>query len=504
MKHVIAIDIGTTGTRAIVFDREAREVASSYTQYETRSPKPAWAEQDPREILDATVEMIRCVMEKTGLKPDDIAGVGISSVLLSLMAVDGGGRPLTPLSIWADNRGIDEVERLRRENDAHAIYMRTGCQLHPMYPLSRILWFRRNDPELFRKAHKFISVKAFLIHTLFGKYLVDTSLGSATGFLNLSERDWDEELLGIMGIGRRKLSKVVDGLTIVTGLDPGWAKKMRLSPDTPFVMGAGDGMLSNLGVGALGGDRLVSTVGTTAAVRLTKNKRILDEEERLWCYALFGDYWITGGALNNGAVVLKWFGETIGRNLAQETEGKGSGAFSELYDPLAAGVPPGADGLIVLPFLTGERSPNWNARAKGVFLGLRLNHGAGHIVRALMEGVTFRLYAVYEALMEFASGNPEIIICGGYARSEVWPQIQADVFGQRVLVPSVTESSARGAALAAMKALGLLREFSEIDTPIEKRFEPDEKRHKLYEEIFEVSLEGYDRLVPIFEEIDDL
>jgi len=504
MKHVIAIDMGTSGTRAIVFDDEARELASSYTQYGTRSPKPGWAEQEPSEIVNATVEMIRQVVEETGLKPEDIAGVGVSSVLLSLMAVDKEGQPLTPLSIWADNRAIDEVELLRQDNDARAIYMRTGCQLHPMYPLSRMLWFKRNDPDLFHKAHKFISLKAFLIHTLFGKYLEDVSLGSATGFLNLKERDWDEELLGIMRIGRERLSEVVDGLTVVRGLDAKWAKRMGLSPDTPFVMGAGDGMLSNLGVGALGDERLVSTVGTTAAVRLTKSRPILDEQERLWCYALFGDYWVTGGALNNGALVLKWFRETMGKNLAPDEEGKASGAFSGLYDPLAARVPPGSEGLIVLPFLTGERSPNWNARAKGVFLGLRLGHGAGHMVRALMEGVTFRLYAVYEALMEFGSGNPEIVICGGYARSEVWPQIQADVFGQPVLVPSVTESSARGAALAAMKALGMLDDFGQIETPIEKRFDPDEKNHKLYGEVFEVTLEAYDRLVPIFEEIHDL
>ncbi len=504
MKHIIAIDMGTTGTRAIVFDSEAREIASAYTQYETRSPNPGWAEQDPMEILNATVEMIRRVMEETKLSPGDVAGVGVSSVLLSLMAVDGQGDPLTPLSIWADNRAIDEVERLKRERDAHAIYMRTGCQLHPMYPLSRILWYRRNLPDLFDTARKFISLKAFLIRTLFGEYLVDVSLGSATGFLNLSERDWDRELLGIMGIGKERLSKVVDGLTVVTGLDPKWAKKMKLSPDTPFVMGAGDGMLSNLGVGALGDERMVSTVGTTAAVRLTKHRPVLDEKERLWCYALFGDYWVTGGALNNGAVVLKWFSETLGKNLAARDDMTAKGAFSGLYDPLAAKVAPGAEGLVILPFLTGERSPNWNARAKGVFLGLRLDHGPEHLVRALMEGVTFRLYAVYRALMEFGSGSPEIVICGGYARSEVWPQIQADIFGQPVLVPSVTESSARGAALAAMKALGMLDDFEMVDTPIEKQFDPDEKNHKVYEGIFRVSLEAYDRLVPIFEELHSL
>ncbi len=504
MSYVIAIDIGTSGTRAIVFDGEARDVATCYKEYATHSPKAGWAEQDAEEIFQATLKMVRGVVDQAGLKPGEVAGVGISSVLLSIMAVDGGGRPLTPLSIWADNRGIEEVDRLRRERDAHETYMRTGCQLHPMYPLSRILWFRHNSPEVFRSAHKFVSIKEFLVHRLFGEYLVDTSLGSATGYLNLAERDWDEELLGVMGIGRGRLSKVVDGLTVLRGMRPELAAQMGVSADTPFVMGAGDGMLSNVGVGALSADRLVSTVGTTAAVRLTMGEPKLDPKERLWCYALFDDYWVTGGALNNGGLVLKWFRDTIGKRLAAGLDEKGEAGFSNFYDVLAEKAPPGADGLIVLPFLTGERSPNWNARTKGVILGLRLGHGSSHLVRALMEGVTYRLYAVYRALMEFASGQPDIVICGGYARSKVWPQIQADVFGQPVLVPSVTESSARGAAMAAMKALGLIEDFGEIETPIERRVEPDEKRHRLYQQLFEVSLQAYDRLVPIFEEVHAL
>jgi len=497
MDCVIGLDIGTTGARAISFGPEGRILAEYYQEYPIYTAGPSHAEQDPEEIIRIVLNVVSNVTSATR---GDIQGVGISSVLHSLMAVDKKDKPLTPLLIWADTRAADQSKRLRKEKGYKRIYSRTGCPSHPMYPLSKLLWIKEQMSEVFKKAHKFISIKEYLVRKLFGVYKVDTCVASGTGLFNIHNLSWDQKILEMLGLETGRLSEAVDGRTILRGLRPEYAENMGLSVDTPFVIGAGDGMLTNLAAGALKPGTMVSTIGTSGALRITVKRPSVDPEGRIWCYHLMDGYWILGGAINNGGIVLRWLRDQLGESDKQEAKRSGLGAY-ELFDRYASKVPPGSGGLIFLPFLTGERSPNWNPNARGTLFGLCLKHTKGHVIRAMMEGVIYRLYAIYRVFKQLTDENTPITATGGYVKSLLWLGIQADVFDREIIVPKIHEASALGAALLAMNALGMLDNIEDFQPAIDRKIGPNATNHEIYHRVYELSERLYQRLTGEFDEI---
>ncbi|WP_028611395.1 gluconokinase [Paenibacillus harenae] len=461
--YVIGVDIGTTSTKSVLFDTSGKLIASHTIEYPLYSPKPDVAEQDPEEIFRAVIGTIKHVVQSRGVQASSVLCVSFSSAMHSIIAVDSDGVPLTRCITWADNRSASWTERIRNEMNGHQIYLRTGTPLHPMSPLSKLTWLRHEEPELFARTHKFISIKEFVFYKLFKRYIVDYSIASATGMFNLTELAWDQEALEVTGVSTDKLSEPVPTTHHLSGMDAGWAAEMNLPASTPFVVGASDGVLSNLGVNAIDPGTVAVTIGTSGAIRTVTDRPVTDPKGRIFCYALTEDMWVIGGPVNNGGMIFRWLRDQLCSAEKETAMLLGKDPY-ELLTEIASLVKPGADGLLFHPYLAGERAPLWDANARGSFFGLGLHHKKQHMIRAVLEGVIFNLFSVYMALEELIGRPTKIQATGGFARSELWRQMMADIFDQEVQVPESFESSCLGAAILGLYSIGEVDSLHVVST----------------------------------------
>ncbi|SFF26025.1 gluconate kinase, FGGY family [Paenibacillus algorifonticola] len=498
----IGLDIGTTSTKAVAFGPQGHIRGIHSEDYPLIYPRSSWVEQDPEILLEAAVTAIREVMRRSGADANELIGIGISSAMHSLIVLDRSNTPITRSIIWADNRSSGQVKRLKEELAGNQIYLRTGTPMHPMSPLSKILWLKEEDPGCYEQAGMFLGIKEYILFRLFGRFVMDCSLASATGLFNLREFDWDQEVLELLNIREEQLPALVPPTEVLSGLPPVWAERMGIGADTPFVIGAGDGVLANLGVGAIEPGELAVTIGTSGAIRMMSDTPITDALGRTFCYALNEQHWVIGGATSNGGIVLSWLREKLASAEWEEAVRHGADIY-ELMIKSAASIAPGADGLLLLPFLSGERAPYWNASARGVFFGLSLQHQREHLIRAGLEGVIYSILSVGEALQEIAGPAREIRASGGFAKSAIWRQMLSDMLGREVLVPESCEASALGAAILAMQALGHISSLNEARSWIHivNRHEPCLDRHAIYSELFAVYTRLYERLEPEFNHI---
>ncbi len=502
---IIGVDIGTTGCRAVIYSQEGVAVAGKAVEYPLYTPYSGWAEQDSEEIYQAVVSVIRDAVEQVKQDKDRIAGMCFSSVLHSTIPVDEQGFALYRMLTWADTRSQCYTEKLQAENDTTLIYNKTGCPMHPMYPLSKILWFKYEQPDIFSRTAKFISIKEYIFYRFFGKYIVDKSLASGTGIYNLNTLEWDPDILKILGIGREKLADVCATTHVEHCIQPAVAEALGLNSDTAVVLGAGDGILSNVGAGAVNPGQFTAMIGTSGAVRVVTDKPCVDEKGRTWCYNLTNEYWVLGGAINNGGIAFRWARDKFASTEQRVAEKLGLDPY-ELLSNYANQKPPGSDGLIMLPYFTGERAPYWNANARGILFGLNLNHGKRHLVRATLEGVIYCMYSIFTALEDVAGKADEIRVSGSFTRSKLWVQIMADVFGRVISVPGEPEGSAFGAAILGMYALGILKDIKEVGSyiNIKERYYPNEENHKRYQQLFSIYKRIFFNLQKEFDEIAEI
>ncbi|WP_168121556.1 gluconokinase [Paenibacillus sp. HB172176] len=481
---ILAVDIGTTSAKTLAVDASGRIYNSHAIGYPLNTPQPGYAEQDPDIISDAVMDTIVKVMTDGGWKREDIICVTFSSANHSLILLDEGGGLLTPSITWADQRSAIQAQRLMENGTGVSIYSRTGTPIHPMSPLVKLIWMKENRPELFDAAHLIIGIKEYVWIKLFGYALMDYSLASATGLFNLEKLDWDAEALQVAAIRAEQLPRLVPTTEVVRGLLPGAAARMGLNVDTPFVLGAQDGVLANLGIGAVEDGVMAVTIGTSSAARMSVKQPTFDAQGRLFCYALAKEHWLVGGPSNNGAIVLQWISERLF-----------PGKRAEDIIPLAAEVPAGANGLLFMPLLSGERAPFWDGEAKGVMFGLTLAHKETHMLRAALEGVIFQIAAIVDLMKKAGEAPQEIRASGGFARSPLWCQIMADMLGMPVSIPESVESSALGAAQLGLYAVegceGELLRWKDGGAVV---YEPNMANAERYQSLLPIYLSLYEQL----------
>lgn len=437
---MVGLDVGTSSARALAFDAGGRVLASAARPYDLLHPGPGRAELDPEVVVGSALSAMAEVRAHV-----DVRALALSTFMHGIMALDKRDRPLTGLVTWADSRSAPQTARLAQETDALALYRRTGVPLHPMSPLTKLLWFAEEEPDVFRRARRWVSIKELLLHRLTGEWVVDRSVASATGLLEIDGGNWDDEALAAAGIDGGRLPTLVSPTEVLVATDSAF----------PVVAGGADGALANLGVGALSPEVLVCSIGTSGAVRATLPHIRIDEAGRTFCYVLDDGLWVIGGPVNNGGVVLEWLLEHVFSDL------EGVSAL----DDLAASAPPGCDGLVFLPHLLGERAPRWEAGARAAWAGLTIAHDRSAMVRAAFEGVLFQLLAVARTVRELAGEAAELRATGGFAHSELWSQMIADIFSLRVTVAPSVEGTAWGAAVLALRALGEIESLEEAPTP---------------------------------------
>ncbi|OPA81208.1 gluconokinase [Paenibacillus selenitireducens] len=458
LNYMIGVDIGTTSTKAVLFEKNGKVVTKADQGYPLYTPNSAVAEQDPEEIFQAVMYTLKQVMLQSNAKPEQVLFVSFSSAMHSVIAVDADGKPLTKCITWGDNRSAAWAERLKHEFNGHEIYLRTGTPIHPMSPLPKLMWLRHDHEDIFQKTSKFISIKEYIFAKLFNAYVIDHSIASATGMMNLKQLDWDEEALELAGVRRDQLSTLVPTTHAMRGMNAVFADELGLDVSTPFIVGASDGVLSNLGVNAIQPGVVAATIGTSGAIRTVVDRPMTDPKGRIFCYALTEKHWVIGGAVNNGGMLFRWARDEFAASEVETAKRLGIDSY-DLLTQIVSKVNPGADGLLFHPYLTGERAPLWNSNARGSFFGLTMHHKKEHMIRAVLEGVIFNLYTVLLAMEEQIGRPTKIQATGGFSRSPLWRQMMADIFDQEVVVPESYESSCLGAVVLGLVAIGEAESF---------------------------------------------
>ncbi len=465
--YFIGSDIGTSSTKSISLGIDGSMKSSFQEAYSTHHPQPGYSEQDPALILQAVKNGIRKVVVERQQPP---AAICFSSAMHSLLAVDSAGKPLTPLLIWADNRSSAQAEKLRVSATGKDIYQQTGTPVHAMSPLCKLIWLREENPDLFQQAHCFMGIKEYIIQELFGKPLMDHSIASATGLFDIRHLTWYGPALDAAGITSDRLPQPVPANHIIRGLKPEMAAEMGIPVDTPFIIGASDGCLAQLGSNAITPGHATLTIGTSGAVRMAVPRAIADDRQRLFTYLLTDDIYITGGASNNGGVLLQWLlKDFLQSQVPVETM---------IQEALA--VEP--QQLLCIPYLLGERAPIWDSNASAAFIGIRPQHGQAHFTRAVMESICFAVKSITAALEETAGPINKISVSGGFSRSLGWIQLMADIFGKTLTLEDTTDASALGAILLAAQVMGM--ELQVSGEGREQVFIPDAQYAHHYEEQF--------------------
>ena len=445
MAVLIGLDVGTTAVKAVAFDTDATAWRhSSQREYPLLEPHPRYQVQPPKELLEAVDAALAECVKACGDRPVEV--VGLSSAMHGLVGLDADLRPVTDILTWADTRAHEEARELRAEGRGQELLKLTGTPVHPMSPLTKLRWFSRNDPEVMARVHRWIGLKDLLLLHLTDRLVTELSSASATGLLDVHARDWSPAALEIAGIGRESLPEVL-ATTTVLPLSADAARRSGLPAGTQVNVGAADGPLGNLGTGAIEPGVAGLTLGTSGAVRVVVPEPRFDPDGRLFCYALTDDAWVLGGAISNGGLVMRWAADTFAPELSEEPEP--DTAVLEL----AARAEPGSDGLVMLPYLLGERAPLWDPDLTGAFLGIRRVHEREHFLRAALEGVCLQLGGIVD-LLEQVTTIETVRVTGGVFRSPLWRHVMAASLARPLVPTADTEGTALGAAALAWYSVG--------------------------------------------------
>lgn len=448
MNYYLGVDIGTSSVKVLAITEVGKTIARFAKNLSTLSPQEGYQEQNPEDILAAVVGVLAQVINEINEQP---LGVSFSSAMHGLICVNSKGKLLTDCWLWSDARSAEIAKSLRENALGDIIFSATGTPIHPMSPLCKIRWLQENCPDIHMQTDCFFDIKSYLIWRLFGEKVIDYSMASATGLFSAKKMKWDKQALDFCGISERQLPKPVSTFYKLPSLKTEFVESTGLSATIPFIMGASDGCLANLGAGAMVKGVAALTIGTSAAIRTTNSTFSTAETGSLFTYILEEKSYLIGGASNNGGNVMQWFTEKISQK-------KSVGNLFNQTKQITAG----AEGMTFLPYIFGERAPLWDANARGMYHGVSASHGQLHFAKATIEGVLFNLRFILEEIEETTGIRLESIIAGGgFFRSKVGTQLTADILGRTVVVRDSHDNSAYGAVLQAMKGLEHIADYEE-------------------------------------------
>jgi len=493
--YLLAHDLGTTGNKATLFDaEEGVALASTFESYPTYYPQPAWAEQDPADWERAIWQATRRLLSQTGIEPAEIAAISFSGTMQGVLLVDRQGAPLGQAIIWADQRAMAETELMGSVCDAQTLYRLTGQRLSPAYTAPKLLWIREHYPQVYEKAYKLLQVKDYAAFLLTGVFATDDSDASATLLFDLVGRHWASDLIEALGLNSVLFPEVHASTDIIGHVTPAAASASGLAAGTPVVMGGGDGACATVGSGSVRPGETYAYLGSSSWIAVTTRQPIYDPQQRTFTLAhLIPGYYFPLGTMQAAGGAYGW--------LERLLYPLGNAQALQSMDAEAASVPAGANGLLFLPYLMGERSPYWNPQARGALVGLAMPHGQPEFARAVLEGVALNLGLIMEALRAQDVQIGRLLLIGGGARSMVWRQILADVLDLPVWLPAqTTEATALGAVVAGGVGVGLYSDFNVVDRLVFPRpaERPQPAHHQHYAALLDLFRQTYQALDPIF------
>jgi len=449
MDYLLGIDIGTSGTKGVLMDREGKIYARAGREYSIDIPQPDWAEQDPKIWWEATIRAAREVIKESEINPQQIRGIGLSGQMHGTVFLDRNLQPFRPAIIWADQRSSSQCELIYQKIGKERLAELTGSPVATGFMCSTLLWMKENQPETYNKIYKVVLPKDYIRYRLTGNLGTEVTDASSTLLLDVKRRCWSEELLNVLGLPSEILPGEVHESQEVAGyLLADVAKDTGLLEGIPVVYGGGDQSMQAVGNGVIRPGILSSTIGTAGQLFITMDKFIYDPKLRIhtFCHVMPDSYHLLGAILCAG-LSLKWLRENILHTPDSYR------VFDKEVDKIKAG----SEGIIFLPYLLGERSPYMNPRAKGVFFGISLKHHRVHMIKAIMEGVVFALKDCLEVFEELGIKIERVIASGGGAKSRVWRQMQADIFNKEISMTQSTEQAAMGAAILAGVGVGIYK-----------------------------------------------
>ncbi|GHU05834.1 gluconate kinase [Betaproteobacteria bacterium] len=449
--RVLAVDIGTSSVRAIVYDVNGNILARAQICYPVTRPAPYFEEQDPDLVRAEVYRAIRLCLAAPEAEPERIAAIGFSSQMYGVIALGEDEKPLTKNILWSDGRAEAQAEKIKKNLGEQWLYPETGCPMNSIFPFAKLVWLSEMEQEIFYLARRFVSIKEYITYPLIGEWMVDYSMASGTGMLNIRTHQWSARALEHIGVGVKRFSKPVSGIQKFLLQSKSPLAGCGLPENVGIFLGGGDGPLANLGSAAVTAGSVNIDLGTSGAARCLVGEPKLDDTASLWCFCLTDDLWAYGGIVTNAGNAYQW----LGTNVPGATGQTEKQSF-ELMDRLASQVEPGAEGLYFLPYLRKVRSPYWDGRLKGTLYGLTAAHSLGHMARALLEAVAFDMRTIVDIMQRKSTRVSHIVLTGGLSKSPIIPQLFANVLNHELRVPEDGEGSVAGAAILALRGLGLI------------------------------------------------
>jgi len=502
MTHLLGLDLGTTGAKAVVIDETGKVVSRATEEYPLIVPRPGWSEQDAGDWWRASATAIRRAIASAEVDPGEIEGIGLTGQMHGLVLLDGEGKVLRNPILWNDQRTAEQCAWMTEKLGGERETIRLTC--NPVlagFTAPKLMWVRQNEPGIYSHARKMLLPKDFIRFKLTGTCATEVSDASGTSLFDVRKRKWSEEVLERLDIPFAMVPDVHESTATTGEVSRGASDETGLRVGTPVVGGGGDQAAGAVGNGIVRPGVISATIGTSGVVFAHTDEVKVDPEGRLhtFCHAVPGKWHVMGVMLSAGGS-MRWFRDKLG---SPETEIARSRS-ADPYDLLVAeaeGVPCGSEGLVFLPYLSGERTPHKDPDARGVFFGLSLRTGKGHLVRAIMEGVAFGMRDSLEIMKETGISVTQVRASGGGARSELWRQIQADIYGVELHRMEAEEGPAFGAALLAGVGVGAYRSVEEacdITVKTAGLVQPRPENMAVYERCYSIYKDLYHSLKPSF------
>lgn len=493
--YLLGIDIGTSACKIAVFDKEGNVISTSNEDYNVYYPHQGWAEQNPEEWWEAVRKAVRKALEKGNINPEEIAGIGIDGQSWSAIAVDQAGNVLTNTPIWMDTRAQVICDELNEKIGADEIFSLAGNSLQPSYTTAKILWYERNLPEVYANIYKILQSNSYIAFKLTGVMTQDISQGYGLHCFNMHTGQWDEEMCEKLGIPMRFLPDIYPSHAVVGTVTETAAEETGLAAGIPVVAGGLDAACGTLGTGVLHAGETQEQGGQAGGMSICTDTYRADSRLILG-YHVVPDRWLLQGGTTGGGGVMRWLEREFGAHEREEGRRQNKSSL-ELFNEEAEAVAPGSDGMVFLPYMAGERSPIWDADAKGVFYGLDFSKTKGHFIRAAMEGVAYSLRHNLETAEQTGAEVNVLRAMGGSANSLLWTQIKSDITGKPIIVPSSDTATTLGAVILAGVGVGMYASFEEAVelTVKEKRsHEPNAENKEVYDKAYQIYLELYRQL----------
>lgn len=513
MRYLLGIDIGTSGTKTVLFNEKGETAASALYEYPMYQPNMGWAEQDPEDWWQAAVSTIQQVLNKSGVKPSDVVSVGMSGQMHGMVLLDKNGQLLRNSIIWCDQRTAVECAEITETIGAERLMEITGNPALTGFTAGKVMWVKNNQPEIFEKIDKILLPKDYIRYRLTGDFATEVSDASGMQFLDVPNRCWSDEVISKLGIEKNWLGQVYESPEVTGRISKIASELTGLTTDTLVVGGAGDQAAGAVGNGVVRSGVISSTIGTSGVVFAHMDNIKIDKplgRLQAFCCAVPGE-WHVMGVVKAAGYSYQWLRNHFGHMEMSMASLLDTDPY-ELLSLQAAKSKPGCDGLIYLPYLMGERTPHLNPDARAVLFGLTAAHTRSDVIRSVMEGVTYALKDCLEIIKGMGVEAKHVIASGGGGRSELWRQMQADIFDSPIVTINSSEGPALGAAILAgvgaavyesvPKACDDVISIVTSQEPIKKNIKLYNKYYKVFNDLYPSVVAQFDRLKDIAAEIE--